>query len=351
LVNTLEDSSAEMKLGGEAVTIKQSSEFPRTGQSTLTVSLTKPASFGIKVRIPTWALPAKIDGQEITAAGWANIPARTWNNGDKVSLSFNLGAHLILGEYGNKGKAALAWGPYILAFDEKLNSKLPKANGLGFADDQSTCAIQPGKSLVFTSRVTDKENKEYTAKFLPFADVGADKSTFRIWLYAPGQKSSADESILTKGVESRSRQGSGKGSINNDSTEDIVTTDDGMLADEDWYAVTLPAPQKANIFSFVHGKCTAKGGWFDSSLSKPKIQIQRSAGAAWETLGELKAYPWVKADGNEANNWNLRARKPFLLALDAPVEFLAVRVIGKPASGNDPKQAYSSCAELQAYNQ
>jgi hypothetical protein len=31
------------------------------------------------------------------------------------------------------------------------------------------------------------------------------------------------------------------------------------------------------------------------------------------------------------------------------VRALAIRVVGKPASGDNPAQAFSSCAELQAF--
>jgi hypothetical protein len=35
--------------------------------------------------------------------------------------------------------------------------------------------------------------------------------------------------------------------------------------------------------------------------------------------------------------------------LKEPIKASAVRIIGKPASGDSPQQAFSSCAELQAF--
>jgi hypothetical protein len=35
--------------------------------------------------------------------------------------------------------------------------------------------------------------------------------------------------------------------------------------------------------------------------------------------------------------------------LSVPVKAWGIRVIGKPASGDNPKQAFSSCGELQAF--
>jgi hypothetical protein len=41
----------------------------------------------------------------------------------------------------------------------------------------------------------------------------------------------------------------------------------------------------------------------------------------------------------------------FLVRLPQPVTAVALRVLGKPASGDNPQQAFSSCAELQAFAQ
>ena len=35
----------------------------------------------------------------------------------------------------------------------------------------------------------------------------------------------------------------------------------------------------------------------------------------------------------------------------APLNVIAVRVLGKPATGDKPEQSFSSCAELQAFAQ
>jgi hypothetical protein len=47
----------------------------------------------------------------------------------------------------------------------------------------------------------------------------------------------------------------------------------------------------------------------------------------------------------------LQEGEPFSLTLKQPVKACAVRVIGKPASGDNPQQAFASCAELQAFPQ
>ena len=125
-----------------------------------------------------------------------------------------------------------------------------------------------------------------------------------------------------------------------------MTTSDGKWPKEDWYAVTLAEPQTVARVVFIHGKTVNVGGWFDASASKPRIQIQTSSGGAWEDAGELKDYPTTTG----SNAGSLKEGESFGCQLSAPVKVFGVRVIGKPAFGGNPNQAFSSCAELQAFN-
>ena len=68
-------------------------------------------------------------------------------------------------------------------------------------------------------------------------------------------------------------------------------------------------------------------------------------GGSWETIGELSSYPATTA----TDRGGIAFGQPFELVLDRPVKAVAVRVIGVPSCGNDPKQAFSSCGELQAF--
>ena len=75
------------------------------------------------------------------------------------------------------------------------------------------------------------------------------------------------------------------------------------------------------------------------------MQVQRDKGSAWETVGELSDYPATTATDNK----KLKPGQTFTLRLTNPENVLAVRVIGVPACGNKPNQAFSSCGELQAF--
>ncbi len=348
LVSTFETSRATLALGGQDVTIEQQSGFPRTGESVLTLRMPKPATFTIKVRVPAWAAPLTIAGATLRD-GWAVVPARQWKNGDRIPIKFALSARLVTGEHTNAGRAALAWGPFVLAYEQKANPALPAPSRIGFSTTAVPAAPRPGEPLTFELPVVASAGSPaQPAKFLTFADAGTDKGQFRIWLRAPGVATAPVDSLLLDGMESRSRPGNLSGSINDDDFGSVVCTFDGQRADEDWFAVTLDRPVTARRVVFTHGKNFHNGGWFDTSAGKPRVQVRRTATGAWETIGELADYPATTA----ATAYHRRLTAPdsqFTLKLATPETFVALRVIGVPACGDQPKQAFSSCAELQAF--
>jgi hypothetical protein len=61
-------------------------------------------------------------------------------------------------------------------------------------------------------------------------------------------------------------------------------------------------------------------------------------------VGVLDSYPATTATDAKG----LKDGQAFTLKLAAPEKVVAVRIIGKPAAGDNPRQAFSSCAELQA---
>jgi hypothetical protein len=62
-------------------------------------------------------------------------------------------------------------------------------------------------------------------------------------------------------------------------------------------------------------------------------------------VGEFGDYPATTATDSK----KLKPGQIFPLRLAEPVPALAVRVVGVPAGGDNPRQAFSSCGELQAF--
>ena len=94
--------------------------------------------------------------------------------------------------------------------------------------------------------------------------------------------------------------------------------------------------------TYVHGHTFHDGGWFDASSGKPVIQVKTSAEAAWKTIGSFESYPSATA----TDPMQLKDGTPFTAVLSSSTTIIALRIAGKPACGDNPNQAFSSCGEI-----
>ncbi len=359
VMNLYDAGTAKLTLrNGKSVALTTETIYPSDSKILITVDTNSAVSFDIKLRIPAWcrnstvkvndkAVEAKIGGD-----GYAAIK-RQWTKGDKVELNFKLEPRVIVGDHLNEGKIAVMYGPLVLAADEALleTNKLTLGGIRVAKPDLASLAIaaEPAPDIVKSwshgqafhiNALWRGKSKEIL--LLPFAEAGSLRKDYKIWLPLV---SCTTCNVLAAGDESRSREGNIKGTINDEDTGTYVVTFDGKLETEDWYAVTLEEPQTIARVVYAHGANTNDGGWFDASDGKPRIQIQTSKGGEWKNAGELKDYP--ATTGTIATN--LTGGNLFTFLLPTPVKVFGVRVIGKPACGLNPKQAYSSCSELQAF--
>jgi hypothetical protein len=339
---------------GEPVRLTVETGFPIEGSATLTVEAKRAVSFELKIRRPEWAGAPKAIGSEPLVTtdrdGWLVIPARAWLPGRSVQVSYAFGPRLIRGDHTNVGKAALAWGPYILAYDTAENPGLPAPALVGFADtgDQPpvTLAGQAGEPLRFTGRVrTVRSPEPVTAIFKPFTEAGATGGRYSVWLRAPGAVFATNASLFSFADEARNEPGNVSGSITDGDPGTFVVTFNGRPQAEAWFVAESEAPLVIRRLVFAHGQNFHDGGWFDSAAGKPRVEIRRTKDSAWESVGELADYPAATAQ----NNAGIRAGQEFSLRLAEPVSAVAMRVIGKPASGDNPAQAFASCGELEAF--
>jgi len=280
--------------------------------------------------------------------GWAVLPARIWSDGDRVAVQYKIASRIVLGQHGNTGAAVLEWGPFVMAYDASMNPGLPGANSVKLAALTGAHVVAGSSPLQVTANVASRRLTQATpAAFVPFADAGSSGGAYRVWLPAPGTNAEGAESVLADGRESRSRQGNAEGSILDDGASQFVVTFDGKKQDEDWFAVTLDHPVTVGRIEFVGGQIFHDGGWFDTSGGKPIVQVQREAGSKWERLSEISDYPTTTA--TDCGPLIDEAHRKFTIRLTIPQTVFGVRVVGKPACGDNPLQAFSSCAGLFAY--
>ena len=362
VLNLYDAGTARLVLrDGTQVSLTTETRYPSDGRVQVTVNPAAPKAFAIKLRIPAWCRSAaltvngtKLVGQP-AADGYVAIQ-RTWTAGDKLELNFPLEPRVVMGDHKNQGKVALLYGPLVLCADEALLTEAvknlatltianPEVAALSVTPEPSPAHLKTWPDAqVFRIKTQDrKTGAPVEVRLLPFADAGGTGTRYKVWLPLPRQPGA---NLLLDGAESRSRPGNVSGSINDDDLQGPVVTFDNQRAKEDWFAVTLETPTTLGRVVFRHGNNFHDGGWFDASAGKPKVQVQREKGGAWETVGELADYPATTATSNA----KLKPGQAFTFQLTSPVKALAVRVLGVPAGGDNPNQGFTSCAELQAFD-
>ncbi|MCQ2288382.1 MAG: glycoside hydrolase family 127 protein [Muribaculaceae bacterium] len=120
-VNMFTPSEATIKVGKEMVKLGMTTGYPASGNVEIAVECKKKAAFPLKVRIPAWAEGAdvQVNGVSVNGAvaGQYCVINREWNNGDKVTVDFEMSARL---EKLN-GFQAIVRGPITLARDNRFN--------------------------------------------------------------------------------------------------------------------------------------------------------------------------------------------------------------------------------------
>jgi DUF1680 family protein len=351
VVNLVDAGTADLRLrDGTAVRLAVETTFPASEAVSVAVTPAAAREFSVRLRIPDWCEGAavRVDGQPVAAKAGADgyvVVRRAWKAGDRIALTLPLAPRVVTGDHKNAGKVAFAYGPLVLAADSALGAgaggrfdiPAPDPKALGFTPEPATEAYRdwPG-AQVFRVTAGGRE-----ARLAPFATAGCGGSAYRVWLPL-GKAAGASGNVLEEGKESRSRQGNLAGSI---LEGEPVVTFDGAKAAEDWYEVTLAKPASIRRVVFAHGKTFHDGGWFDASGGKPKVQVRAAAGGEWKTVGEFADYPATTAAGAAG----LAGGERFTCTLPEPVQAAAIRVVGRPAGGDAPNQAFSSCGGLQAF--
>jgi hypothetical protein len=288
---------------------------------------------------------------KMPGGGYAVIKRR-WQAGDKVELKIPLEPRTVVGDHHNQGKLALLYGPLVLAADEALTGGKRLESVRLASGELADLGVTPqpvpeqrrtwaGDRQFRVNATTRRGSERAQIELVPFADAGATGTRYKVWLplVTPAGKPSG-ENLLEDGNESRSRQGNVDGSILEGR---YVVTYDGRPAAEDWYAVTVDEPMTIRGVIFRHGKAFHDGGWFDASAGKPQVQVQVAKGGPWKTIGQLTNYPATTG----ADSAGLADGARFSCKLAEPMRIVGVRVVGKPACGDSPQQAFSSCGGLQ----
>ncbi len=369
VVNLYDAGTARLNLcDGTAVTLSTSTLYPSDERIRMTVNPAAPKAFAVKVRIPAWcgSSSVRVNGKAVTLAtgtdGYVAI-MRKWKQGDRIELRFKLEPRVVVGDHKNQGKVAVEYGPLVLAADEELLGATNRSlsaiaaagtnlAALGVKVEAAPAAVKswPGAQVFRINAIARKRagslqpGAALQVRLMPFADAGGTGGAYKVWL--PLGMALATGNVLLDGQESRSRIGNVSGSIIDEDFQSFVVTFNNKRRAEDWFAVTLDEPLTVARVGFAHGETFHDGGWFDASAGKPRVQVKTAADAQWQTVGELKDYPATTA----TDPAGLKGGGRSTCQLAEPLKVFAIRVLGKPACGDNPQQAFTSCAELQAFD-
>ena len=355
VINLYNAGTATVQLPSGKVKVTVTGDYPAAGAITIKVEPEKAGQkFPVYLRLPIdtpLLLPRSILDHQISAARGYTFLKGKWLKEEVLQIGYRPTVQILTDEGTSLQKLAVQYGVYVLALDTAHNPQIRAVQNVALAVDGARMLnVTPAPKRTLAGepvfQVDGLVGTEKTKLYLtPYAFAGQDgKSRFAVWLRHPKDAAMVSGSLFANGESSRSRQGNASGEISDDETSTYVVTYDGKPASEDWYAVSLPKPVTLSRVVFAHGHTFHDGGWFDTSAGKPRIQVQETVGSEWKTVATLDSYPQTSA----TNSAGLKDGQTFEGKFPA-VKAVAVRILGKPAHGDNPAQAFSSCAELQAY--
>jgi DUF1680 family protein len=174
-INLYVPSTADWK----DVTVTMSTTFPEGDAGSVKLTLQRPKAFTLALRRPSWAgdgFAVKVNGKSVTTlphpGSYVELK-RTWKTGDSVSLVLPKTLR-IEGLPDNNRRAALMWGPLVLAADlgPERRGGSPESPSLVTEDRPLTEWLQPVADnlgvfrIVGVGRSTDGQTSE--VDFVPF---------------------------------------------------------------------------------------------------------------------------------------------------------------------------------------
>ena len=366
-VNVYGASSATLPITGVGeARVEQDTTYPFDGTIALKVTpKDEPKSFALRLRAPAWATRWALT---VNGKAWAAKPdtsgyivvARTWKAGDVARLKLDMTPRITLGAHDHEGRMAIQYGPLTLAADRAHNPDgganvenvapvsdrpdRPRLRRLKAEKDGTPAFVIPGLLFRTTDSGVSAKTERRPLVLVPYYAAGADKTPVSVWLARPSTFAPTPQSLFQGAEESRTRHGNAIGSICDGDTGSFVVTFDGAKPNEDWFAIARNRPATVRRIVFVQGRLFHDGGWFDTSSGKPRVQVQRAADGTWEDVATLDRYPATTA----TSATGLKSFDEFSVEI-TPQPVYGIRILGKPSSGDNPAQAFSSCAELSAY--
>ncbi len=181
--------------GGNSVTLRQETQYPKNGAVKITVTAEQEESFVLRLRIPVWSeqTVVRVNGEvcEGVRAGTYYEISRSWKTGDVIELHFDMQMHFWMAEKGTIGqKVSVYYGPLLLAYQtsdslrpttrfeiDTLRAMEP-IEGDGLVSFR--CTSSKGEAVIFTDYYSAGRNGE---AFVSWIVAGRDLETISFEKY------------------------------------------------------------------------------------------------------------------------------------------------------------------------
>ncbi len=176
--------SAELSPGNR-VAFEQVTEYPANGAVRIHVSIDRPETFTLNLRIPQWSATTRLmindQVQPAPIPGTYAAVRRHWKTGDTISFEFDFTPRFDFGREDYAGKVSIFRGPLLLASDARhTNDRKPHADPVaidGLAIEAITPPPGPGPWVL--ARVTDGAGRSFTV--CDFSSAGLFADPYRSW--------------------------------------------------------------------------------------------------------------------------------------------------------------------------
>jgi uncharacterized protein len=170
--------------GGQALTITETTEYPKAGGIGLKLTLAKPEKFALSLRIPGWSAKTRVSVNGTTAPtikGQYLKLERQWKTGDAIEIGLDMSLHYWAGEKQMAGLTSIYRGPLLLAYDPAYNTldpqAVPEVDARDITYEFSTAARGPQPWLLLSVKTPAG-----AIRLCDFASAGASGTVYRSWL-------------------------------------------------------------------------------------------------------------------------------------------------------------------------
>lgn len=181
------------------ITVKQHSDYPVSGKVEISLEMETAENMTLALRIPSWSENATVLVNEqpiekVTPGNYLKIN-KTWKNGDKIQIGFDMRGKLhYTGQ--NPANVAITRGPVVLTRDERLTGPKLEAVIAPIKDKNGFIDLTPQKShnpdiwMVFSAKFLPEAYTEYNAEpvevnLCDYASAGNTMTTypfFKVWM-------------------------------------------------------------------------------------------------------------------------------------------------------------------------